>query len=87
MTEEPQDEKPKRKQPTTLGGEPQPQTYRALRRMVVNRQWEAAPGDIVDLSHLPPESIRWFVDNGYYATADGEPINPPAAPVEPCKNC
>jgi len=79
--------KEKPKQPFSLSGEPQAQTYRALRRMVVNRQWEAEPGDIVDLSHLPQESIRWFVQSGYYETADGEPINPPGAPVEPCKNC
>ena len=63
------------------------QTYRALRRVIVNRQWEAEPGDIVDLSHLPRESIRWFLDNGYYETADGEPINPPAEPAPPCRNC
>lgn len=84
------EEKQERKQPTTLDGTPQPQTYVVLPgagRMIINRHWEAVPGDIVDLSHLPPESIKWFVDNGYYATADGEPINPPAAPVEPCKNC
>ena len=78
----------KRKQPTTLSGEPQAQTYVVLvPRVFVNRQWEAVKGDIVDLSHLPPESIKWFVDNGYYATASGEPINPPGAPVEPCRDC
>lgn len=88
MTEEPK-EAPK-KQPMTLGGEPQPQTYVVLPaagRVIINRQWEAVPGDIVDLSHLAPETIKAFVAAGWYATAAGEPINQPAAPVEPCKNC
>lgn len=83
-------EEPKRKQPTTLDGKPQPQTYRVLPaagRLVINRQWEAVPGNIVDLSHLKPETIKEFVKRGWYETASGEPINQPAAPVEPCKNC
>lgn len=45
------------------------------------------PGAIVDLSHLPPASIKWFVDQGYFETADGEPENEITVKAEPCKNC
>jgi hypothetical protein len=45
------------------------------------------PGAIVDMSHLPPESRRYYVDNGYIETADGEPENDITVKAEPCKNC
>jgi len=47
------------------------------------------PGAIVDMSHLPEESIRYYVDGGFIETADGEPENVPqsivsAARARPC---
>lgn len=62
--------------------------YRALVPVVLTTDHQYYPaGSILDLSHLTEESRRWFVDNGFYETADGEPENDPAVPVKPCKNC
>jgi len=61
--------------------------YRVLKPVILNMQRMYLPGAIVDLSHLPQESIRWFIENGYYETADGEPENEPAAKAAPCRNC
>ncbi len=68
--------------------------YRVLRTVVLTTDRQIyLPGSIVDLSHLPPESRRWFVQNGFYETADGEPENEPdplptTGRAKPCnKNC
>lgn len=54
--------------------------------LTTDRQ-EYVRGQIVDLSHLPRESIRAMLDKKYFETADGEPANVPAVTAEPCKNC
>lgn len=54
--------------------------------LTTDRQYYPA-GTILDLSHLPDKSRQWFVSQGYFETADGEPENDPAIPVQPCKNC
>ena len=85
MTEETANETPTK--PGIKDGKQTPR-YRVLRRVALitdRRTYE--PGAIVDLSHLPQSSIQWFLDNGFYETADGEPANDPAAPAKPCKNC
>lgn len=52
--------------------------YRVLMPVILSTDRRMyMPGAIVDLSHLPEESIRYFVDNGFYETADGEPENVP----------
>ena len=52
--------------------------YRVLRPVILTTDRRMyMPGAILDLSHLPEESIRWFVDHGFYETADGEPENVP----------
>ena len=61
--------------------------YRALQRVVLGRQIEVEPGELVDLSHLPQESIRKMIQRGIYETADGVPVNEPLAEIPPCKNC
>ena len=62
--------------------------FRVLRPVILSTDRQVyMPGQIVDLSHLPPESRRWFLKNGYYETADGEPANEPAKSAPPCKNC
>ena len=62
--------------------------YRVLKPIILSTTGqEKAPGAIVDLSHLPPDSLKWFLDNGFFETADGEPENEPAEPVEPCVGC
>ena len=62
--------------------------YRVLKPVVLSTdRREYRLGAIVDLSHLPRESIRWFVERGFYETADGEPENVPAQVTPPCKHC
>ena len=62
--------------------------YRVLKTVVLSTDRQMyLPGAIVDLSHLPPKSRQWFIDNGYYETADGEPENDITVEAEPCKNC
>jgi len=62
--------------------------YRVLRTVVLSSdRLQRDPGAIVDLSHLPPASIKHFVDQGYFETADGEPENDITLKAEPCKNC
>ena len=62
--------------------------YRVLKTVVLSSDRQVyVPGDIVDLSHLPPAAIKHFVDQGYYETADGEPENDITVKAEPCKNC
>jgi hypothetical protein len=52
--------------------------YRVLLPVILSSDGiERQPGDIVDLSHLPPESRRWFVSNGFFETADGAAVNVP----------
>ena len=91
MSEGKQDEKPKeepKKPPVGLQDGRQTPTYLVLKRIVLTTDHqEYAPGQIVDLSHLPQESIRHFIKAGLFATADGEPANVPAKTAEPCKNC
>lgn len=82
MSEEEQKQKPKR----GLQDGRQTPVYRALQRLCTRTQ-EFAPGAIVDLSHLPQESIRWFIDHKLIETADGVPENEPVAKADPCKNC
>ena len=62
--------------------------YRTLVRVTLttDRQ-EYPPGTLLDLSHLPRESIRKLLDRKIFETADGEPANVPAQTAEPCKNC
>jgi hypothetical protein len=56
--------------------------YRVLQPVILSTDRQIyLPGAIVDLSHLPEESIRWFVQQGIYETADGEPENKPQ-PIE-----
>jgi hypothetical protein len=53
-------------------------TYRVLSNIVLTTDHRVyKPGAIVDMSHLPEESIRYFVERGYIETADGEPENVP----------
>jgi len=62
--------------------------YRVLQTVVLSSDRQIyQPGAIVDLSHLPPESIQWFVSQGIFETADGEPQNDITVTAEPCKNC
>lgn len=66
----------------------EPKTYRVLQPIILSTtRLSYNPGAIVDLSHLPDESRRWFLDNKLVEAADGEPENDPAEPVKPCKNC
>ena len=84
--EQPQEEKPKPK--VGLQDGRQTPVYRVLQTVVLStdRQIYQA-GQIVDLSHLPQESIRYFLDRRIFETADGEPANVPAKSAPPCKNC
>ena len=62
--------------------------FRALQRVTLTtdrREYEA--GTILDLSHLPWESIKELIKRGVYETADGEPANVPAKSAPPCRNC
>lgn len=54
--------------------------------LVTDRQ-EYVRGQLVDLSHLPWESIKKKIQQGIYRTASGEPANVPAKTYPPCKNC
>jgi len=91
MSEEPEEELKEEPKPTPKVGLQdgrQTPTYVVLQRVVLTTDHqEYQPGQIVDLSHLPQESIRHFIKAGLFATADGEPANVPANPAEPCKNC
>jgi hypothetical protein len=70
-----------------MKGNEQP-IYRVLRTVVLSSDRQIyQPGALVDLSHLPQTSIQWFVEQGYYETADGEPDNDITVKAEPCKNC
>lgn len=71
-------------------------TYRVLKPVVLSTDCQIyMPGDIVDLSHLTSDGRRYFVDRGYYETADGEPKNLSAqasgdedmARASPCRGC
>jgi len=90
MSEEP-NEKPTEAKPASAPGLKDGRltpTYLVLQRVTLttDRQ-EYEPGQIVDLSHLPQESIRYYLSAGIFATADGEPANTPANVPQPCKNC
>lgn len=54
--------------------------------LVTDRQ-EYVKGQLVDLSHLPWESIKKKIRQGVYETADGEPANVPAKTYPPCRKC
>lgn len=59
-------------------GEPIVEVYRVLKPVVlVTDRNLYLPGAIVDLSHLPDASIQYFLDRGFYETAEGEPQNIP----------
>jgi len=79
-------EEEKQDKPGMKDGRQRP-VYRALQRVILGRQIEVEAGSIVDLSHLPQESIREMIRLGIYETADGEPVNEPLGEVPPCKNC
>ena len=84
-TEEPQEERPKK---VGLQDGRQTPVYRVLQMVNLTSDHQTyVPGQIVDLSHLPQESIRYFLDRHIFETADGEPANVPGNPAEPCKNC
>ena len=70
-----------------MKGKEQP-LYRALQtvNLTTDRQ-QYPPGTILDLSHLPRESIQHLIKIGLFETADGEPENEPANEPKPCKNC
>ena len=60
--------------------------YRVLKPVILSTDRQIyQPGAIVDLSHLTPEARRWFIDQGFYETADGEPENVPAKSIPPSK--
>ena len=86
MSEEKQEEPTKAK--VGLSDGRQTPVYRVLQTVVLttDRQIYEA-GQIVDLSHLPQESIRWYLDRKIFETADGEPANVPGNPAPPCENC
>jgi len=91
MTEEKPEEQPTEAQPPRKVGLQdgrQTPTYRVLQTVVLStdRQIYTA-GQIVDLSHLPQESIRYYLDRKIFVTEDGEPANVPAKSAPPCKNC
>ncbi len=53
-------------------------TYRVLMPIILSSdRLMRMPGAIVDMSHLPEASIRYYVDGGFIETADGEPENVP----------
>ena len=86
VNEEPKEE-PKKK--VGLQDGKQTPVYRVLLPLVAlstDRQ-EYVKGQLLDLSHLPQESINKMLDKGYFETADGEPANVPAKSAPPCKNC
>jgi hypothetical protein len=64
--------------------------YRVLMPIILSsNRMTYMPGQIVDMSHLPDASIRYFVDGGFIETADGKPENEPqsvksAARERPC---
>jgi hypothetical protein len=88
MSEEEKPNEPKESKPGLKDGRQTP-TYRVLvpRITLTTDRQEYVRGQIVDLSHLPQESIRWFLDNKWFETADGEPANVPAKSAPPCRNC
>ncbi len=52
--------------------------YRVLMPIILSTdRLMRMPGAIVDMSHLPEASIRYYVDGGFIETADGEPENVP----------
>ena len=57
------------------------------RIVLVSDRQEYVKGQLVDLSHLPWESIKELIKRGIYQTASGEPANVPAKTYPPCKNC
>ena len=62
--------------------------YRVLRTLILittRRSYEV--GAIIDMSHQTQAGVRWYIDQGFIETADGEPENEPAAKAAPCKNC
>ena len=84
---EPQEEKPTKKKAGLQDGRQTP-VYRVLQMVNLTSDHQTyRPGQIVDLSHLPQASIRYFLDRRIFETADGEPANVPGNPAEPCKNC
>lgn len=62
-------------------------TFRVLQPIILADRQIYGPGAIVDLSHLPPASQRWYLEHGIIETADGEPENDVAVKATPCKNC
>jgi len=87
MTDEPTEE-PQEKPKVGLQDGRQTPVYRALVTVsLVTDRREYPPGTILDLSHLPRESIRKMLDRKIFEMADGEPANVPAQTAEPCKNC
>ena len=92
MTDEPTEEQPTEAakpapKPGLKDGRQNP-TYRVLQMVNLTSDRQTyRPGQIVDLSHLPQASIRYFLDRKVFETADGEPANVPGNPAPPCKNC
>ena len=79
--------KPETKSKPGLKSNEQP-IYRVLFPVILSTdRKEYSPGSIVDLSHLTPEARKYFVDRGYFETADGEPENDITLKAIPCKNC
>ena len=79
---------PEKKPKVGLKDGRQTPVYRVLQMVNLTSDHQTyVPGQIVDLSHLPQESIRYFLDRRIFETADGEPANVPGNPAEPCKNC
>ena len=87
-TKETQPTEPKEKPKVCLQDGRQTPVYRVLQMVNLTSDHQTyRPGQIVDLSHLPQESIRYFLDRHIFETADGEPANVPGNPAEPCKSC
>ena len=87
IKEEPTEE-PREPRKVGLQDGKQTPVYRVLQPVVLSTDRQCyMPGAILDLSHLPQESIRYFLDAKIFETADGEPANVPAKSAPPCRNC
>ena len=88
MSEEPKAKPKEKAEPGLKDGMRNP-VFRILvpRITLVTDRQEYVKGQLVDLSHLPWESIKKKIQEGVYETADGEPANVPAKTYPPCRNC